>query len=210
MGRRRQLFLLILFSCAARFAAPAVAAEETIRTPSEQMKETIGKAGKAPATIGKSLQALTDGAKEKIRQTIGGKAAPETKADPVDLTLPSKSPEAPAAALKMDPSRRDPFQPTTLRAKTDKPRNRENLTPLERSELSQLKLVAIVWDINDARAMVEDSGGLGYVVKVGTPIGTNDGKVKAIYRNEVIVEEIYSDNYGTRKKRDVGMKLLTE
>lgn len=210
MGRRRQLFLLILFSCAARFATPAFAAEETIRTPSAQMKDAIGKSGKAPATIGKSLQALTDGAKEKIRQTFGGKAAPETKADPVDLTVPSKSPGVPAATLKMDPSRRDPFQPKTLRAKTDKPRNRENLSPLERFELSQLKLVGIVWDIGDPRAMVEDSGGLGYVVKVGTPIGSNDGKVKAIHRNEVIVEEFYSDDYGARKKRDVEMKLMTE
>ena len=38
----------------------------------------------------------------------------------------------------------------------------------------------------------------------------NDGKVKAIRRNEVIVEEFYSDEYGARKKRDVGMKLMSE
>jgi Tfp pilus assembly protein PilP len=58
--------------------------------------------------------------------------------------------------------------------------------------------------------MVEDSAGLGYVIKVGTPIGNHDGKVKAIHRNEVVVEEFYSDDYGTRTKRDVGIKLLTE
>ena len=98
----------------------------------------------------------------------------------------------------------------TLKPKVDAPRKRENLSPLERLELSQLKLVGIVWDIADPRAMVEDSGGLGYVVRVGTPIGSHDGRVKAIKRNEVIVEEFYSDDYGARRKRDVGMKLVTE
>ena len=76
--------------------------------------------------------------------------------------------------------------------------------------MSQLKLVGIVWDIKEPRAMIEDSAGLGYVVKVGTPIGSNDGKVKAIHRNEVVVEETYSDDYGARRKRDVGIKLLTD
>jgi Tfp pilus assembly protein PilP len=58
--------------------------------------------------------------------------------------------------------------------------------------------------------MIEDNAGLGYVIKVGTPIGANDGKVKAIHRNEVVVEEFYSDDYGARKKREVGMKLVTD
>jgi Tfp pilus assembly protein PilP len=58
--------------------------------------------------------------------------------------------------------------------------------------------------------MVEDSTGLGYTIKVGAPIGANDGVVKAIYRNEIIVEEFYYDVYGARKKREVSMKLFTE
>lgn len=199
--------LLVIFLCC---AAPLWAAEESTHTPSDQMKEAVGKLGKAPATIGKSLQDLTDAAKEKLRDTFGAKTNPEVKPSTGDLTVPKKSPEAAPPAMKLDPSQRDPFRPMTLRTKTETVRRRENLSPLERFELSQLKLVAIVWDNKDPRAMVEDSGGLGYVVKVGTPIGTNDGKVKAIYRNEVVVEEIYSDDYGARKKRDVGIKLMTE
>jgi type IV pilus assembly protein PilP len=87
---------------------------------------------------------------------------------------------------------------------------RENLSPLERFDLGQLKIVGIVWDIKEPRAMIEDAAGLGYVVKIGTPIGSNDGKVKAIRRDHVIVEESYEDAYGARKRRDVSMKLLTE
>ena len=211
MLNRFSLSLLVLISCSEQFASRAVAAEETVRTPSEKMKEAVDKVNKAPATLGKSLQDLTDAAKEQLRQTFGGKAKSDTKASPVDLNLPKKIPEAPAPAAGLPESNRDPFRPMTLRTKVDNnTRKRENLSPLERFELSQLKLVGIVWEIKDLRAMVEDSGGLGYVIKVGTPIGNNDGKVKAIYRNEVVVEEFYSDDYGARKKRDVGMKLLTE
>jgi Tfp pilus assembly protein PilP len=210
MATLLRIVVLILFACAGFFAAPVFAAEESIRTPSDQMKEAVGKVGKAPATIGKSLQDLTDAAKEKLRETFGGKATPEAKATASDLTVPKKTPDMPAPSVKIDESQRDPFRPMTLRAKTETTRKRENLSPLEHFDLSQLKLVGIVWDTKDPRAMVEDSSGLGYVVKVGTPIGANDGKVKAIYRNEVVVEEFFADDYGARKKRDVGIKLNTE
>lgn len=209
MLRRHQISLLVLVACGTLFVGRVHGAEEVIRTPSDDMKEAVKKLGKAPATIGKSLQGLTDAAKEKLRQTFGAKAKTDTKADAVDLNVPKKVAESPAAPVKSKELNRDPFRPMTLRTKVSKA-PRENLSPLERYELSQLKLVGIVWDIKEPRAMVEDSGGLGYVVKVGTPIGSNDGKVKAIHRNEVVVEEFYSDDYGTRTKRDVGIKLLTE
>ena len=58
--------------------------------------------------------------------------------------------------------------------------------------------------------MIEDTSGLGYVVRNGTAIGSNQGKVKAIQRNRIIVEENYEDAYGVPKKRDVSMRLSTE
>ena len=210
MLKYRRIALLVFAVNAAISQAGAFSAEEAIRTPSDQMKEAVDKLSKAPSTLGKSLQDLTDSAKEKLRQTFGGKAKADAKAEPVDLDLPKKLPERPAAPvdIRKDGSR-DPFRPMTLPTKVDT-RTRENLSPLERLELSQLKLVGIVWDIEEPRAMVEDSTGLGYTVKVGTLIGSNDGKVKAIHRNEIVVEEFYSDASGARKKRDVGMKLLTD
>jgi Tfp pilus assembly protein PilP len=210
MLRRIRITQMTLVASAALLLQVANAAEETIRTPSDQMKEAVGKVGKAPAHLGQSLQNLTDAAKEKLRQTFGSKSSPEPNTNAVDLTPPKKSQTTPPPAIKLNDRDRDPFRPMTLRTKTETTRKRENLSPLERLELSQLKLVGIVWDIGDPRAMVEDNAGLGYVVRVGTPIGSNDGKVKAIHRNEVIVEEFYSDDYGARKKRDVGMKLMSE
>lgn len=105
--------------------------------------------------------------------------------------------------------KRDPFQPIALKPKASQ-RPRENLSPLERYEIGQLKLVGIVWDIQEPRAMVEDSAGLGFIIKVGTPIGPNDGKVKAISPMEVFIEEVHTDFYGERRNREIGMKLAPE
>ena len=209
MSKRGYHSLPVLVVCSLLVVSDTHGAEDVIRTPSEKMKDAVDTVGKAPATIGKSLQGLTDAAKEKLRQTFGAKARTDAKPDALDLNVPKKAAEAPAAPVKPTELNRDPFRPMTLRTKVTKA-PRENLSPLERYELSQLKLVGIVWDIKEPRAMLEDSAGLGYVVKVGTLIGSNDGKVKAIHRNEVVVEEVYSDDYGTRTKRDVPIKLLTE
>ena len=209
MATKRDIVGLLLCASVSLGAGKVFSAEETIRTPSDQMKDAVNKFGKAPATIGKSLQDLTDAAKEKLRETFGAKPNTEPKPAPVNLELPKKTPEATAAPVRLNGSNRDPFRPMTLRTKVARP-TRENLSPLERYEISQLKLVAIIWDIKEPRAMVEDGAGLGYVVKVGTPIGSNDGKIKIIHRNEVVVEEFIFDDYGGRKTRDVAIKLSTE
>ncbi len=184
-------------------------AQESERTPSEKTKDAIDQFSNAPATIGKSLHGLRDAAKNKLKDTLGAKAKNETKGERVELELPQKTPQTAPTAPVLKDGMRDPFRPLTLRTKVNS-RPRENLSPLERLDLSQLKLVGIVWDIKEPRAMVEDSAGLGYVVKVGMPIGSNDGRVKAIHRNQIVVEEFADDIYGNRKKHDVSMGLATE
>lgn len=105
--------------------------------------------------------------------------------------------------------RRDPFRPFTLNVRPTVQR-RENLSPLERYDLGQLKVVGIIWNLKDPTAMVEDSAGLGYVVKVGTPIGANGGTIKAIKQNEIVIEEFFMDLYGVRKRRDVSLRVSVE
>jgi len=209
MMRPRQICLLVLLVCLEVYARVALCAEETIRTPSEQMKDAVNKLNKAPATIGKSLQGMTDSAKERLQKAFGGKTKPDTKAEPADLNVPAKTSETAAPAHVMKEGSRDPFR-SPLMPKKVNTRVRENLSPLEQKDLSQLKVVGIVWDIKEPRAMVEDTAGLGYVVKVGTPIGSNDGTVKAIHRNRIVVEEFTNDIYGVRKKIDRSLNLATE
>jgi type IV pilus assembly protein PilP len=87
---------------------------------------------------------------------------------------------------------------------------RENLSPLQRYEVGQLKLVGVIWDVKEPNAMVEDSAGLGYVVRIGTPIGSNEGKVKAIQPAKIVIEEFEIDLYGAKKKIERTMRLAPE
>ncbi|MBW2062411.1 MAG: pilus assembly protein PilP [Deltaproteobacteria bacterium] len=124
--------------------------------------------------------------------------------------------------------RNDPFLPIispegpeiTSAKKPGKP-----LTPLQKMELSSLKLVAIISNGKDARALLEDSTGMGYIIKAGTYVGTNDGKVLGIYPAETgvrgglqevvkpgrieVIEE-YRTYLGKKKTRVVTIPLKGE
>ena len=181
--------------------------QEEKESPSQKTKEAIEKFKKAPATVGQGLEALKEAGKAKLQETLAGKEP--AKAEAGISSLPAKKPEQPERPRYSSVGKRDPFRPLSLKAKASQ-RARENLSPLERYELGQLKLVAIVWDIKEPKAMVEDGTGLGYVVKIGTLIGPNEGKVKAIKPTEVVIEEHVTDFYGARKSQEVSMKLPVE
>jgi type IV pilus assembly protein PilP len=83
------------------------------------------------------------------------------------------------------------------------------LTPLERGELSQFKVVAILASGTDRHAMVEDGTGKGYLVKIGTYIGKNGGKVTNIFSDHMVVEEKFVDIYGQTNSRRHAIKLRT-
>jgi len=206
----RRVSIGLILACLAGLASWRTAAtQDTIETPAQKTKEAIQKFSRTPAAISKGLEALKDAAKAKLQQAVGGKAAPDANAPSGKDSLPEKKTDAAAAARTLPENRRDPFRPMTMRTRTVS-RPRENLSPLERFELGQLKVVGIVWDTKEPRAMIEDAAGLGYIVKIGTPIGSNEGKVKVIHRNEVVVEEFYSDFHGARKTRHVSMKFSAE
>lgn len=191
--------------------ATALQAQQPSRTVPAKVENTGGKTGDVPAAAGKSLQAAIDSptSKKPASRFRKPEVKAEEKIEPVDLNTPAKAAEAKIVPRAVKEDGRDPFRPATLQKKVVA-RPRENLSPLERFELNQLKIVGIVWDTKEPRAMVEDSTGLGYTIRVGAPIGANDGVVKAIHRNEIVVEEFYHDVYGARKKREVSMKLFTE
>lgn len=105
---------------------------------------------------------------------------------------------------------RDPFKsfiskPTVAKSK----RKSEHLTPLQGYNLSQLKLIGIIWrdDKNIAAAMVEDPEGKGYTLKKGTLIGENNGRVINILKDRVIIEEVYGNNSGKIKTKTASIKL---
>ena len=105
----------------------------------------------------------------------------------------------------------DPFQPLFQRksASVEKKKTKKRIpqTPLERIDLSQLKLVGIILASSGNRALVEESTGKGYVIKNGTYIGINSGKVVRIKKEKVVVEEEFEDVFGKTKLRQREIKL---
>ena len=94
----------------------------------------------------------------------------------------------------------DPFQPlfeTEAQrmppAKKKKKKKRLPLTPLQRLNLSQLKLVGIIVSPIGNKALVEEPSGKGYVITKGTYVGGNFGRVKRILNDRVVVEEEIED-----------------
>ena len=94
----------------------------------------------------------------------------------------------------------DPFEPLfrekPVLARNSKKIKRAPRTPLERIDLSQLKLVGIILASSGNRALVEESSGKGYVIKKGTYIGTNGGIIVQIEKEVVTVEEKFEDYSG--------------
>ena len=105
----------------------------------------------------------------------------------------------------------DPFEPLVKEkpeiVKKKKNKKRIPQTPLERIDLSQLKLVGIIMASSGNRALVEESSGKGYVIKKGTYIGINSGKVVNIKKEKVVVEEEFEDVFGKTKLRQREIKL---
>jgi type IV pilus assembly protein PilP len=138
---------------------------------------------------GNSQQSGMAGADSQIAALLNIQAPPPyNPKGKVDPFVPLLRDEAAAAAV------------AKLRAKDDPNRPK---TPLEKIDLGQLKLVAIITALGGNRAVVEESSGKGYIIKEGTFIGLNSGKVVGIKADKVLVEEEFEDIYGksiTQKK----------
>ncbi len=108
----------------------------------------------------------------------------------------------------------DPFQPLFK----EEPKPKENpavqpkkperpRTPLERLDLGQLRLTAIIFSERHPRAMVEENSGKGYVLKIGTPIGLERGQVTDIKRDRIVIEYLDTDDFGNSAAKRRELKL---
>lgn len=62
-------------------------------------------------------------------------------------------------------------------------------TPLEKLDLSQLKLVGIIQSTKGNKGLVEEASGKGYIITKGTYIGTRSGRVLEVLKDKIIIEE---------------------
>lgn len=106
----------------------------------------------------------------------------------------------------------DPFKPifksdTRVGDSRRMRKKRVPRTPLERIALSQLKLVAIILSEKGNTALMEERNGKGWVVKKGTYIGINSGKIIEISKGKIVIEEQIKDITGKYIKRKIELKL---
>lgn len=102
----------------------------------------------------------------------------------------------------------DPFEPA-LGGKPARAVKQESKprTSLEALDSSQLKLVGVMLSENGNKALVEDASGKGYVIREGTYIGTNAGRVSRILKDRVIIEEEIEDVHGKIRAQKRIIKL---
>jgi len=112
----------------------------------------------------------------------------------------------PVSAHSYDPSgRRDPFVPVLQQLGLG-PID-PTLPPLQRVGLTEMNLIAVVWGAYGNTAMVQTPDGNGYTVRRGTRIGPNNGVVSAVTEKGIVVQERFTDVYGTKQEREY-VKLL--
>lgn len=157
-------------------------------------------------------------------------AAPTSPASPVTVGAPSgavvpaapaQGPAMPRMGLEMgvaygyNPENKvDPFIPLLqekppVEAEATKPARLKRIprTPLERIDLGQLKLVAVLRLPGGNKALVEEANGKGYIIGSGTYIGTNEGIVKDILPDRIVVEEQIEDVMGNVTPRNKDLVL---
>ena len=112
----------------------------------------------------------------------------------------------PVGTHAYDPSgRRDPFAPV-LQQLGMGPLD-PTLPPLQRVGLTEMNLIAVVWGAYGNTAMVQTPDGNGYTVRRGTRIGPNNGVVSAVTEKGIVVQERFTDVYGSKQEREY-VKLL--
>ncbi len=112
----------------------------------------------------------------------------------------------PVSAHSYDPSgRRDPFAPVLQQLGLG-PID-PTLPPLQRVGLTEMNLIAVVWGAYGYTAMVQTPDGNGYTVRRGTRIGPNNGVVSAVTEKGIVVQERFTDVYGSKQEREY-VKLL--
>lgn len=172
---------------AKKISQPASASKAKPSNPVEKAKAAPPAAEKVPPEQ-KEIKPSETVKEEFVSEIVTEHYDSKGKIDPFIPLIQEKSDAAPAQEAK---------------------RPKRILTPLEKIELSQIKLVAVIWMKDRRIAMVEEANGKGYEIGIGTYIGRNQGRVAEIKENSIIVKELAKDFKGRYRERIQEIKLHT-
>lgn len=121
--------------------------------------------------------------------------------------------QAKAAPFSYNPAgRRDPFKPLIESKKeaektTELEEDLSKRPPLQRFDLSSLKLVGIIWGSLGRHALVETPDGKGYLISPKSLLGRNKGEVTAINEDNIVIEEKFRTALGKTDTKTLIIKL---
>lgn len=124
------------------------------------------------------------------------KKAPAPKATPVQPGGKTVAEIAPPKYIYSGAGRRDPFENPLKEVAAPQMGNQEALTPLQKIDLRQLRIIGIIIGRGEPAAMVVGPGGKSYILKKGVKVGKNDGVVLRIDTEKVTIREKYYDFSG--------------
>ncbi|MBI5182677.1 MAG: pilus assembly protein PilP [Nitrospirae bacterium] len=190
------VFLIIaLVGCKGESKKPAVQGAKGSAPQSKTVEKSAGSLDKSAVKEGDKAAASAP-----MKEEVKKEGKKEEQKDKVGEKEVKKETE-----YFYDPTgKRDPFRSAIL---GETLRGKETLPPLQRREISELKLIGIVWDKSGYSAMLETPDGKGYTIKVGTLVGPKKGVVKKITKRTVVIEEKYMDIIGEMKTREIPMEL---
>ena len=170
--------------------------KKTSEKPAAKTAAAGATAAGAPETSDASVQkTMADIEKKAVSSTVTMYRArlynPEGKIDPFENPFKKQAP-----ALPTEEEEEDPNKPDRIRQ-----------TPLENIDLSQLALVGVIKFASGYKAIVEEQSGKGYMIKVGTYIGTNYGQVSEIQNDRIVIQEKVKDILGKYKDQTSQLKL---
>ena len=172
-----------------------------------------------------------DAGKDKGQQKDSSSEVEEKEESPsIEVKEPDKKQERSESVAKLTPSKTltpvkiepltpdfeykpegkiDPFS-SLFKVKEEsrkKKRKRFPLTPLEKTDISQFKLVGVILSAKGNKAIVQEASGKGYVISKGTYIGVNDGQVVEILKDRVICEEEVENLFGETEIKSRILKI---
>jgi Tfp pilus assembly protein PilP len=102
---------------------------------------------------------------------------------------------------------RDPFGSLLRVKKLEEGPPEEQLTPLQRVPVTDLKVEGIILMGKKAVAHIIAPDGKPHIVTVGTPMGRHKGKIIRITSDEVVVEEQFEDYLGRQFMEETVLRL---
>jgi type IV pilus assembly protein PilP len=156
-----------------------------------------------PSKAAAGLNVLTQG----TETAANAETAPAPAGDPPPATPAAgeAGAEGEIAYAYSPIGKRDPFRSPL--EEFNREDQGQQLTELQRFEIDQLKLVAIVSRVATPYAMVEDPNAKGHTLTRGTLIGKNWGKVSQITGECVEIKEDYRDYTGRKQSNKLQLCL---